>query len=289
MKQTLIIIAVAGVLLFDVDSALAWGPATHISLGSSLLDQLSLLPSGVALLLSRHARSYLFGNIAADVVFAKRLSRVKQFCHHWSTGFGLLDRALSDNDRAFAYGYLSHLAADTVAHGKYVPRQIVLSGNRVNTGHLYWELRADATLPKENWAKFDDVLDDEHRAHHGAMSLHLTDTFLSYKLNRILFQRINNISARPMFRHSINILSHCSRWDLPQNLLTAYHGECVDRMVSVLSEGKRSVLLREDPNGTSALMNVHVHRQHERHLRRRGIAISRFRQEACAGLSPTLK
>ncbi len=285
MKRTLIFIAVVGVL-FDADSALAWGPATHISLGTSLLDQLSLLPSAVAVLLSRHTRSYLFGNIAADVVFAKRLSRVKQFCHHWSTGFGLLDRAVSDNDRAFAYGYLSHLAADTVAHGKYVPRQILLSGNRINSGHLYWELRADATVSKEVWAKLDDVIDDDHHAHHGAMSLHLTDTFLSYKLNRILFKRINNFSSRPMFRYGMNVLSDFSRWELSPKLITGYHGECIDRMVSVLTEGKGSAMLKEDPNGTSALMSLHVHRRHEKHLRRRGIVTARFRQEACAGLSP---
>jgi len=251
-----------------------------------LLDQLSLLPPTVAVLLGRHGRSFLFGNIAADVVFAKRLSRVKQLCHHWSTGFGLLDRAMSESDRAFAYGYLSHLAADTVAHGKFVPRQIVLSGNRINSGHLYWELRADAAVSNDGWEKLNDVLRADHSAHHKAMSHHLTDTFLSYELNRIIFQRLNKFSARPTFRRGIHMLSHYSRWKLPQALLAAYHGECVDRMVSILSEGTRSALLREDPNGTSALMNLHVHRRHERHLRRRGVSTTRYRQEISAGLTP---
>ncbi len=287
MKRTLIILVVGGVLFLNAESACAWGPATHISLGSSILDQLSLLPSALALLLHRHARSYLFGNIAADMVFAKRLSRVKQFCHHWSTGFGLLDRAMSDTDRAFAYGYLSHLAADTVAHGKFVPRQIVLSGNRVNSGHLYWELRADAAVSNGVWSKLNDVLDAEHDGHYGAMSLHLTNTFLSYEMNRIIFQRLNYFSARPMFRHSINILSQYSRWELPEKLISAYHGECIDRIVTLLIEGERCALLRDDPNGTSALMNIHAHRRHERHLRRRGMGVSRFRLEACAGLAPS--
>ena len=133
-----------GMLLGEVDTVLAWGPGTHIALSGSILERLHLLPAAIGALLARHGIAYLYGSIAADMVFAKRLSRVKQFCHHWSTGFGLLDAARTDRDRSFAYGYLSHLAADTVAHGKFVPRQIVVSNYAVGLGHLYWELRADS-------------------------------------------------------------------------------------------------------------------------------------------------
>ena len=159
-------LAAAVLVLTDADTALAWGPATHIGLASSILDQLSLLPSAVGAVLARHGVSYLYGNIAADVVFAKRWSRIKQFCHHWTIGFELLESAPDDQCKAFAYGYLSHLAADTVAHGKFVPRQISASECTVNFGHLYWELRADGIEEESHWRALDRLLRTEHNHHH---------------------------------------------------------------------------------------------------------------------------
>ena len=51
--------------------AYAWGPATHIHLAHEMLGHLALLPATVAGILSRFAADFVFGNIAADVVFAK--------------------------------------------------------------------------------------------------------------------------------------------------------------------------------------------------------------------------
>ena len=138
------IVVILACLLGQTKEALAWGPATHVGLAASILEHLELLPGAVAAVLARRKIAYFYGNIAADVVFAKRWSRIKQFCHHWSTAFSLLDAARNDRAQAFAYGYLSHLAADTVAHGKYVPRQIAVSQWPVNFGHFYWELRGCA-------------------------------------------------------------------------------------------------------------------------------------------------
>ena len=75
---------VAGIcLLFDAREALAWGPGTHLLLGSDLLSHAAWLPAGAAAIILRCRQHFLYGNLAADVVLAKRLSRIKQFCHHW--------------------------------------------------------------------------------------------------------------------------------------------------------------------------------------------------------------
>jgi len=268
------------------DQAFAWGPATHVALANSILSQLALLPASIAALLSRHAVAYLYGNIAADIVFAKRLSRVKQFCHHWSTGFRLLKSAENDDSKSFALGYLSHLAADTVAHGKYVPRQIVLSGCTVNFGHFYWELRADGLQPAPVWHLVRDVIEKDHEHHHATLSTHLTDTLLSFETNRLLFERINSLAVRRGFRASVGIWGKVSRFDLCPELMTHYQNECVDRILSILAQGDRSPLLREDPNGTSALMQVKAQRRDERWAPRDGLLLTRRRAEAAAGWLP---
>ena len=286
MRIVLRTLLISVILMVCAEPALAWGPATHVGLAASVLERLGLLPAAVAAILGRHAFAYIYGSIAADVVFAKRWSKVKQFCHHWSTGFRLLEAADNDRAAAFAYGYLSHLAADTVAHGKFVPRQIVVSDCTVNFGHFYWELRADGAQREAAWSLLETVIHGDHSDHHATLESQLTDTFLPYELNRALFRRLNALTVRQGFRRTVDMWGRCSRWELPPVLLADYQAECVDRIHSVLTEGARSALLHEDPNGTSALMQLRVRRREVRRMKRGGVPVEQRRLEAALGLSP---
>lgn len=268
------------------EAALAWGPATHVGLAEMTLSQIALLPGAIAAILGRHSFSYLYGSIAADVVFAKRWSRVKQFCHHWSTGFRLLETADDERAQAFAYGYLSHLAADTVAHGKYVPHQITASRSTQNFGHFYWELRADSAQPEMAWTQLQRVLATDHGHHHRELRTHITDTLLSYPLNRVLFDGMNALAVRQSFRRTIDTWGRLSRFPLQPELLRGYEYESVDRILSVLSEGPRSPVLREDPNGTAALMSISVRRAEDRRRKRRGVALDRRIRETAFEFAP---
>ncbi len=280
------IFAAMAVLLLDPQELFAWGPATHVQLANDVLRNLGLLPAAMAALLGRHGLDYIYGCVAADVVFAKRLSRVKQFCHHWSTGFGLLERADDDRVRAFAYGYLSHLAADTVAHGKFVPRQITLTRSTVNFGHVYWEARADRMIPHAASAQLRDFRRCDFDIHHRELSGLLMETFLPYDLNREVFTRINALVARQGWRRGMEIVDRCSRWALHPDILQAYHGECIDRTLSLLAEEHHSPVLAEDPNGSAALACSRINRRQLRRLKRRGLPWQQRAHELAAGWAP---
>ncbi len=281
----IIVVVLVGVLGVP-EEAFAWGPATHVGIATSVLERLSVLPGAVAAVLARHSIAYLYGNVAADIVFAKRFSSVKQFCHHWSTGFGLLDKADDGKAKAFAYGYISHLAADTIAHGKYVPRQIAVSQCAVGAGHFFWELRADATEADANWRLLEETLGDDHSQHHQMLESHITGTFLSFDLNRLLFEGMSALTVRRNFRRTVDAWNRYSRWYLCPELVEGYRAESLDRVLSVLTDGTRSSLLREDPNGTSALMSVRVRRREFRRLKRRGLPVQHRLLEASRGLAP---
>ncbi len=287
-SRGLTILLVALTLLLLAEPAYGWGPATHVAIAADVLRQVALLPAALAALLGRYATEYIFGTIAADVVFAKRLSRVKQFCHHWSTGFNLLEDADSDRQRAFAYGYLSHLAADTVAHGKYVPRQIALTDSTVNFGHLYWELRADARADAASHETLHRVLACDHDVHHDLMARHLTQTFLPYEMNRAVFDRLNAVAAGHGSRRTMEIVARCSRHTLDPKLLDAYRSECVDRSLSLLCDGAGSALMREDPNGAGALIRSRLHRRDMRRRRRFGRPVDAYVSEMSRSLEPAL-
>ena len=251
------------------DAALAWGPLTHVHLAGEVLSQLWLVPAGVAAVLAKHAREYVFGNIAADVVFAKKLSRVKQVCHRWSTGFSLLDAAETDAGRAFAYGYLSHLAADTVAHNKFLPHQILKCGSTVTFGHIYWEIRADAMLPNSYWGDLRNTLSHKYPEPDSMLAGHLTTTLLPFGMNRRIFRRLNLLASARNWHRSVGFWSRAvSRWPLEDELVGDYHGESLDRVLAVLEKGKSSPLLFEDPNGNSALSHAKIQKRVIRQMRR---------------------
>ena len=114
-----VLIAAVGLVLFP-GVAHAWTPGTHIFLGESVLANLHQLPTLVADLLRAFPYDYLYGNIAADTSMAKKYAPVGRHCHAWHVGQEIFDLAPSDPLRAFGLGYLSHLAADTIAHNFFV-------------------------------------------------------------------------------------------------------------------------------------------------------------------------
>lgn len=278
----------ATVVLLVAQGALAWGAVTHTKLATDLMTQVGLLPAAVAFVLRRHTYSFIFGNIAADVVLAKRLSRIKQFCHHWTTGFELLHSAQEKRDEAFAYGYLCHLAADTVAHGYYVPYQLLVSRTTVNFGHLYWEMRADAALDKQHWQTFRTVMRSDFDAHHQVLRSRLVHALLPYYCNRYIFDGINRTIAARHWRVGVSGLSRKSRWSLCEDKLAAYHAQAQERMRSVLTDLDQSPVLREDPNGNDMLRQVKRLRRQNRILSRRGVSVSLRRMEAAASVAPAV-
>ena len=284
-----ILVGAVTYLLLSAEPAAAWGPATHVMLARDILAQLALLPSTVAAVLTRYGLDYVYGNLAADVVLAKRLSRVKQFCHHWATGFAMLEDANDDQHRAFALGYLSHLAADTVAHNKYVPHQLMVSDTTVSFGHVYWELRAEQAVPEEHWVELRRLLHQSFPGHYATLSARLDQALLPFAINNRVFYSMNRLFSNLTWRRGARMWLRMSRWPVSRQLLAGYHAECIQRMTSVLTHLHDSPVLREDPNGTSALMRVARARRHLRCMARACVLTTPAFAEALARHLPSVE
>lgn len=285
--RPLTILAAAVLVLTLGSTAWAWGPATHVKLASDILSNLALLPAGVAALLYKHRRYFVYGNVATDTVLAKKMSRVKQVCHRWNTGFALLDAARSDEGRAFAFGYLAHLAADTVAHNKFLPRQMAVSRSTVTFGHVYWEIRADSLIDRSHWTYLRASLRKKYPEPERLLREHLTQTMLSFRTNRIIFKRVSLMASLQAWRRSVEFWSRLSRHTLDSEVLRGYHEESLARIVDVLTHDRRSGVLHEDPNGNSALAYARAQRRQLRQMKRAGIPSAHVVREASAGHAPT--
>ncbi len=261
----------AVVVLGCADSVWAWGPATHVHLAGQVLGHVGLLSAGLAALLVRHARHFIYGNIAADVVFGKRFSKVKHSCHKWSLAHQLLAAADSPQQQAFAHGYLAHLAADVVAHNKYLPRQMLTTGTTVNFGHLFWEIRADSQVSPACWDVLATTLQQPFPQHVHLLEQHLHDTFLPFEANLLIFNRMNMATCADRWRALMGHWGRRSRWPLDPQLLRAYHAESLAMMRIALEQSHHTWLTRQDPAGAAAFEQVRRDRRVARRLAWRGV------------------
>jgi len=265
------VLLAAGIVVAAAEPAMAWGAVTHVRLATELLGQIGLLPAAVAALLAKHAVHFLYGNVAADVVLGKRFSKVRHVCHRWQTAQAMLESAGSSESKAFAYGYLTHLAADLVAHNKFLPRQLLLTGTTVNFGHLLWEIRADACVDVTCWKRLHGTLIRPFPEHQALLERHLTETLLPFEFNLKLFNNMHLLVCARRWRRLVDRWGSLSRFALDVELLSAYHAESLGMMQLALTDPHAGVMTGQDPSGFQVLKRIRQTRRLLRRLSWRGL------------------
>ena len=232
------------------EPAAAWGPGTHVALGELVLGALHLLPAAVRTIIERHPIAFLYGSVAADISFAKKYVPEGRHCHNWHVGEEILDAAGDDSLRAAGYGYLAHLAADTVAHNLYVPRQLLLTSTTAAVGHTYWEHRMDMHLGEDYLGRARSVVvDHDHRAADALFDEVLSATIFSFRTNRRIFQGMIRFQGDERWRQVFDQILRNSRYDVPVPLVDRYRALSFESIVDYLNERHRSGPARLDPVG----------------------------------------
>ncbi len=237
-------------LLVLPDAAWAFGPGTHVYLGSHLLDALTLIPPHIADLLRAHPQSFLYGSMAADISFAKKYVPAGRHCHFWHVGEEILQSAENDRLRAVGYGYLAHLAADTIAHNFFVPRQLMLTASTKALGHAYWEHRLDVQLGGKYTALAREVvMDYDHSEADSLFDSVLSGTIFSFETNRRLFRGMIRFQDNDRWHFVLDRAIQASRWDLSDVTMEAYLSRSFDFIVDYLRRGRDSMPAALDPIG----------------------------------------
>jgi hypothetical protein len=237
-------------LLMLPDPAWAFGPATHVFLGRTLLDCLFLLPPALAELLRAHPQSFLYGSMAADISFAKKYVPAGRHCHFWHVGEEILEEARNDRLRAVAYGYLSHLAADTIAHNFFVPRQLLLTSSTKALGHGYWEHRLDTQLGEPFGAIARQVvMDYDHSEADHLFDSVLSGTIFTFETNRRIFRGMIRMQDNERWKSVFDRVLQNSRWDLTTTTIDSYTSRAFDYVVDYLLRGRESLPAHLDPTG----------------------------------------
>jgi hypothetical protein len=242
--------AAVALLLLLPEPVWAFGPAAHVYLGSHLLDALTLIPPAIADILRAHPQSFLYGSMAADISFAKKYVPAGRHCHFWHVGEEILQAAQNDRLRAVGYGYLSHLAADTIAHNYFVPRQLMLTASTKALGHAYWEHRLDVQLGTRYTALAREVvMDYDHSEADTLFDSVLSGTIFSFETNRRLFRGMIRFQDNDRWHFVLDRAIQVSRWDLTDATMESYLSRSFNFVVDYLQRGRESLPAALDPVG----------------------------------------
>jgi hypothetical protein len=266
--------------------ALAWGPITHLVHGWEITANPTILPRALQELLSVHGMAYLYGCVGADITQARRYARnLYSHCHHWSVGFKLLAAARGDEERAFAYGYLSHLAADVYSHNHYVPTQLIASFPARALGHVYWEARFDTAQDRSRWHLPKQVLSRTYPDCDALVEREVERTLFSFRTSKRIFDSVMALHQYDRWYRLMSRASQRSRYRLPKAAVAEYNTRCLAAIADVLTRGERAACTALDPTGQEALGRAARISRQLRTLRRRGPIGDRLRA-ALAEVAP---
>ncbi|HEX5520537.1 MAG TPA: zinc dependent phospholipase C family protein [Longimicrobiaceae bacterium] len=237
-------------IMLSPDPAWAWGPATHVYLGMGVLRSLFLLPPALRALLSAYPHDFLYGSIAADISLAKKYVPEGRHCHHWHVGEEILATASTDRLRAVGLGYLTHLAADTIAHNTYVPRQLLLTSSSKALGHSYWEHRMDLQLGEGYTALAREVVMDYDHSHADAhFDQVLSATLFSFQTNLRIFRGMIRFQDNDRWQSIFGTVLQNSRWSLSDDSMEAYTDRSFDYVIDYLRQRGAALAAGLDPIG----------------------------------------
>jgi hypothetical protein len=170
----------------------------------------------------------------------------------------VLDQSKGEAQRAFAYGYLAHLAVDTIAHNYFVPYKTVISYGRRRTGHAYREMRYDQQLDPEIWKVARRVTRRGLRQHDFFLKEALVGAYvLPFALSRRFYETLL-VSARLKKWQRMSQLVAAER-NLPfdNNEVIELKDLAVGQVRDLLRNGPDAACTRADPTGIRNLKLAH--------------------------------
>jgi hypothetical protein len=252
-RAALVLLAVMVAVAITPSVAHAWTPGTHIFIGEAVMRSLGALPGAVADLLRAFPYDFLYGSIAADTSIAKKYVPAGRHCHSWNVGQEIHHKAGDEPLKAFALGYLAHLAADSVAHNYFVPRQLAVTSSTSALGHSYWESRFETHFGERYPRRAREVILLDHSRSDGLLDRILSPTIFSTSTNRRLFRGMVYVTDTESWQRIFQLMKDNSRWDLHEREVEDYVTRSYDFVMDFLTRGEQSVPYQLDPSGDDAL------------------------------------
>lgn len=242
------------VLLLAPGEAWAWGPITHLTHGAGALASLTTASVALQRLLGRNRLEYLYGCVGADITQAKKYTRAQQaHCHSWEVGWEILNRAESDKERAFAWGYLTHLAGDVYSHNHFVPTQMIVSFRARALRHVYWEACFDTLQPTPPRDVVRELRTHDFPECDRLVERVVSRTLFSFRMDKRIFNSFIAVHDFDQWQRILRRLAERSRYPLPATVVTQYNTACQTSILDLFVRGTAAASQSADPTGFYAL------------------------------------
>ena len=220
----------------------AWGPLTHVYLGYQVLDiGAALIPAGIYTILKKYRHDFLYGNLCADIILGRRFQGLEKNSHNWHIAWKLFESSKTDRQRAFAYGYLMHLCADSVVHN--------LKPDGIPFSHSLFEIKSDSIIDKKYrrvLRKLDKAMQKKNDVF---LERRLESLFFSFKTNKRIFKSFLVLSRLPNYAPVSHFIDHRFPYEITVSDIYSFQQASLGRMFELLNNGKDSEVLKEHPLG----------------------------------------
>jgi hypothetical protein len=238
----IVAILVASFLLMVPSFADAWGPLTHLYLGSELIEIAgSLIPAALYGLLKKYRKDFLYGNLSADIILGRRFQTVEKNSHNWDIAWDLIDSAETDRQRAFAYGYLMHLGADSVVHN--------IKPDGKPFSHSLLEVRSDCLIDGRYRRMLRGLDKYMQKRNDLLLEQRLDSLVFSFKTNKRIFRGFLFLSRLQNSRPVSNFLDNRLPYQVTMGDIYNFRQESLNCMIDLLCNGRESAILATDPMG----------------------------------------
>lgn len=236
------------------DQAFAWGPGAHMDYALHALAHIATLAPLAKRVLKKYPDHFLYGNIAADIIFGKKYAGKDYHCHNWDVARPLLKSAKSDKQKAFMLGYLSHLSVDIIAHNFFVPYKIIRSYRAMTLRHTYWEMRYDTHMNPEVWGVLERLSKQNFEEHDQLLENGLKKALFSWKTNKKIFNSVMTLSRMKKWRQASILLTKNSKFAFEANHVQVYKKLCYASILDFLRHPESAKCFQADPSGHLKLL-----------------------------------
>lgn len=225
-----------------------------------------MLTPSVATAIAAYSRSFRYGALSADIFIGKGCKVTVGHSHNWETAQNLLRQASNLQLSAYTYGYISHLAADTVAHNFYVPTSM-LGTHGQKKDHVYAEMLADSVMPWQSkrpslWRITKGIGDK-------ALLASVAEQRVPFCIKKGLFLGSVALCGTRPWRQALRVAD--KMLPLHSHVDTEYLNSMLNAslraIVDVLNNPERSLVLDFDPIGANNLAAVEAYEHQKKVLK----------------------
>ncbi len=234
-----------------------WGPGVHIHFGNMVLIENKDEIKDLAII-KRNKDVFLYGTVSPDITLGKKyIKELEKQCHKWEVGFNVIKNAKNDREKVLGYGYISHLAADVIAHNFYLPKELLAGRGFRNFAHTIIEMKSDMMLYHDTYESIKNMSVKDYKDENEYLKNMIAKSVLPFGMNLKIFKySLKTVKSRG-FYGAMKFFTKYSEWEnIKKELIKEYHDISYKLVLDVLIKHEDSMILKYDPNGRYHLDSI---------------------------------